>query len=207
MADVSITNLSGQVPSLTDVFPFSTTGVTPATYKASLSQLKTSMGFATVATTGSYSDLINTPPVIIQSLIASNNTQLSTTTNNSYQNVVSVTIVPKFANSKINITGSVPISMQGINGTTAGVRIIRSYPTANTVIHSNPNAVYYSCATANEMVLTAPVMYTDTPGTTSSITYTIQFFRTSTSGGWGSGLTRANTGGSYSYLNVQELTV
>lgn len=48
MADITINNLTGQAPSLTDVFPFSTTGVGPATYKATLSQLKSSMSLNNV---------------------------------------------------------------------------------------------------------------------------------------------------------------
>ena len=74
MADVTINNLTGQAPSLTDVFPFSTTGVGPATYKASLTQIKSALAiswtdvsgkpsFATVATTGSYNDLTNKPTI------------------------------------------------------------------------------------------------------------------------------------------------
>jgi len=69
MADVTINNLTEQAPTLTDVFPFSTTGVTPSTYKASLTQIKTSLGLATVATTGSYNDLINKPTALLGPLI------------------------------------------------------------------------------------------------------------------------------------------
>jgi len=63
MADVTINNLTGQAPTNNDVFPFSTTGATPSTYKASLAQIKTALGLATVATTGSYNDLINRPTI------------------------------------------------------------------------------------------------------------------------------------------------
>ena len=74
MADITINQLTEQAPALSDVFPFSTTGVTPSTYKASLAQIKTGLAiswsdvsgkpsFATVATTGSYNDLSNTPPI------------------------------------------------------------------------------------------------------------------------------------------------
>jgi hypothetical protein len=65
MADVTINNLVGQVPTTSDVFPFSTTGVTPSTYKASLAQMKTALGLATVASTGSYTDLSNKPTIPI----------------------------------------------------------------------------------------------------------------------------------------------
>ena len=73
MADVTINQLTSQAPGTNDVFPFST-AVSPSTYKASLAQIKTAMSiawsdvsgkpsFATVATTGSYTDLINKPTI------------------------------------------------------------------------------------------------------------------------------------------------
>jgi hypothetical protein len=43
MADVTINNLTEQAPTTSDVFPFSTTGVTPSTYKATLAQIKTAL--------------------------------------------------------------------------------------------------------------------------------------------------------------------
>jgi len=43
MADVTINDLVGQAPTSTDVFPFSTTGGTPSTYKATLAQIKTAL--------------------------------------------------------------------------------------------------------------------------------------------------------------------
>ena len=63
MADVTISQLAGQAPTSTDIFPFSTTGVTPSTYKATLAQIKTGLGLASVASTGSYSDLTNKPTI------------------------------------------------------------------------------------------------------------------------------------------------
>ena len=47
MADVTINDLTGQAPVLTDVFPFSTTGITPSTYKATLQQIKTALDIPT----------------------------------------------------------------------------------------------------------------------------------------------------------------
>jgi len=63
MADVTINQLTGQAPTSSDIFPFSTTGVTPSTYKATLAQIKTGLGLATVATTGSYNDLSSKPTI------------------------------------------------------------------------------------------------------------------------------------------------
>ena len=63
MADVTINDLTGQTPTSTDVFPFSTTGGTPSTYKATLTQLKTGLGLAAVAITGSYNDLLSKPTI------------------------------------------------------------------------------------------------------------------------------------------------
>jgi hypothetical protein len=62
MADVTINQLTSQAPTSNDLFPFST-AVSPSTYKASLAQIKTALGLATVATTGSYTDLINRPTI------------------------------------------------------------------------------------------------------------------------------------------------
>ena len=63
MADVTINGLGSQSPTTSDVFPFSTTGVTPSTYKATLAQIKTSMALASVASTGSYADLSDKPTI------------------------------------------------------------------------------------------------------------------------------------------------
>jgi len=46
MADVTIDNLTGQTPTTSDVFPFSTTGVTPSTYKATLAQIKSGLALS-----------------------------------------------------------------------------------------------------------------------------------------------------------------
>ena len=48
MADITINDLVSQAPTSNDVFPFSTTGVTPATYKASLAQIKSGMSLNNV---------------------------------------------------------------------------------------------------------------------------------------------------------------
>jgi hypothetical protein len=42
MADVTINDLTGQVPTTSDLFPFAT-AVSPSTYKASLAQIKTAL--------------------------------------------------------------------------------------------------------------------------------------------------------------------
>ena len=55
MADVTINDLTGQAPVLTDVLPFSTT-VTPTTYKASLTQIKTALAI-------SWSDVSGKPSI------------------------------------------------------------------------------------------------------------------------------------------------
>jgi len=62
MADVTINQLTSQAPTTNDLFPFST-AVSPSTYKASLAQIKTALGLSTVASTGSYADLINKPTI------------------------------------------------------------------------------------------------------------------------------------------------
>jgi len=62
MADVTISQLNSRAPTSDDVFPFST-AVSPSTYKASLAQIKTSLGLASVASTGNYNDLSNKPSI------------------------------------------------------------------------------------------------------------------------------------------------
>jgi len=47
MADVTINQLTSQAPTTNDLFPFSTPGVTPSTYKASLAQIKTALAIPT----------------------------------------------------------------------------------------------------------------------------------------------------------------
>lgn len=201
MPDVTISELSSLSPTTGLALPVSN-GLT--TGKVSLaevcgvissSQITTALGYIPV-------DPNNMPSgSLLQSLITSNSTQQTTSTNNQYLDVMSITITPKRTNSKIQIQGAVSILMQGINGTTAGVRLLKN----GASIHSNPNAVYYNCATANSMTLTANLLHEDLAGSTSAIVYKIQFFRTSTSGGWGNGVTYVNYGGSTSYMRVQEV--
>jgi len=201
MADVTISNLSPITPSTGLVLPVSDGSTTG---KVTLAEVCGVMTSAQITTALGYTpvDPNNMPAgSLLQSLITSNSTQQSTSTNNQYLDVMSITITPKKTTSKIQVRAAVPILMQGINGTTAGVRLLKN----GTSIHSNPSAVYYFCATANQMTLTANLLHDDLAGSTSAIVYKIQFFRTSTSGGWGNGVTYVNYGGSTSYMQVQEL--
>lgn len=81
MADVTINQLTSQAPVLADVFPFSTTGGTPSTYKASLTQIKSALSLSTVASTGSYNDLTNLPTIPTLTSQLTNNSGFITSAN------------------------------------------------------------------------------------------------------------------------------
>ena len=113
MADVTINNLTGQAPASTDVFPFSTTGVTPSTYKATLAQVKTALGLATVATTGSYSDLSSKPSVQSVTQVIFNSDSVTTSLNDSTNYLP--TNITVSAGSKVLIQARITMSGSGSN--------------------------------------------------------------------------------------------
>jgi len=133
MADVTINELTGQTPVSTDVFPFSTTGVTPSTYKATLAQVKTSLGLATVATTGSYSNLIDKPSVqsVTQVIFNSDN---ATTSINDLTNYLPTNITVS-AGSKVLIQARITMSGSGANYFNVALR--RSNAANNNAIIDN----------------------------------------------------------------------
>ena len=113
MADVTINELTGQAPASTDVFPFSTTGVTPSTYKATLAQVKTALGLATVATTGSYSDLSSKPSVQSVTQVIFNSDSATTSLNDSTNYLP--TNITVSAGSKVLIQARITMSGSGSN--------------------------------------------------------------------------------------------
>jgi len=115
MADVTINDLTGQAPVLTDIFPFSTTGITPSTYKATLSQIKSGLGLATVATTGSYNDLTNKPTIPLQSIaqvIFSKDSSVTSIANSTGYLSTNITIQ---TGSKVLIQARITMSGSGSN--------------------------------------------------------------------------------------------
>lgn len=86
MADVTINNLIEQAPTNTDVFPFSTTGGTPSTYKATLSQIRTALSIPPAqvnsdwnATSG-VSQILNKPSIPTTPLFTSSQVYTGTGT-------------------------------------------------------------------------------------------------------------------------------
>ena len=73
MADVTINNLTGQVPTNTDVFPFSTTGVTPSTYKTTLAQLKTALSIPAAQVNSDWNSTSGVAQILNKPSIPSNN--------------------------------------------------------------------------------------------------------------------------------------
>jgi hypothetical protein len=113
MADITINDLTGHAPVSTDVFPFSTTGVTPSTYKATLAQVKTALSFATIATTGSYNDLIDKPSVQSVAQVIFNSDSATTSINDSTNYLP--TNITVSAGSKVLIQARITMSGSGAN--------------------------------------------------------------------------------------------
>ena len=179
MADVTINELTTQAPTTNDLFPFST-AVSPSTYKASLAQIKTGLGLATVATTGSYTDLINKPTtgkvLQIQTAIKSNVYTNSTSTN-VWTDIpgISVSITTTDANNKVLIQAN-------INGCTAqchsGLRLVRNNTTylgLGTVTGNRTAATCGGFFNLNgDAVVTSNILFVDTPGAVGTYTYKVQ---------------------------------
>ena len=116
MADVTINQLTGQAPTSNDVFPFSTTGVTPSTYKATLAQIKTALAIPAAQIQSNWNqtnsnslDFIKNKPTIP--------TQTSQLTNNSgYITSSSLPASQQLAKAWVNFNG------QGTTGQNQTIR-------------------------------------------------------------------------------------
>ena len=108
MADVTINNLTGQAPVLTDVFPFSTTGVGPTTYKATLQQIKTALAVPTAVSQltndSGYITAASIPPVpkFAYAIFSQSGSSPYTVTLIASKNVSSITANSSNANITIN---------------------------------------------------------------------------------------------------------
>jgi hypothetical protein len=190
MADVTINQLTSQAPTTSDLFPFST-AVSPSTYKASLAQIKTALAiswsdvsgkpsFATVATTGSYTDLINKPTVgkvlQIQTAVKSD-AWYNTTNTNQWTDIpgISVSITTTSAANKVVIHAV-------INGCVrsyfSGLRLVRNTSTYLGLGSGGPtNFTAVTCGGfpySFDGVTPGVILYVDTPGTASTYTYKVQ---------------------------------
>jgi len=181
MADVTINQLTELAPTSNDVFPFSTTGVvTPSTYKASLAQIKTALGLATVASTGSYTDLIGRPTIPTKTsdltndsgFITANNTVVARAWFISYgtsllggHNVTSIT--GTHPNYTINFTNPMPntnYTFVGTVGRSSGrTPVTGTVSIAYTDNGSPPYTNYPSLKTTSQLMintnLTAPFIH------------------------------------------------
>jgi len=189
MADVTINQLTSQAPTTSDLFPFST-AVSPSTYKASLAQIKTALAiswsdvsgkpsFATVATTGSYTDLINKPTVgkvlQIQTAVKSSVYTNSTSTN-VWTDIpgLSVPITTTGVNNKVLIQAN-------INGSTgsqhSGLRLVRDSSAlgVGSATGSRTAATCGGFFNLNiDALVTSSILFVDTPGAIGTYTYKIQ---------------------------------
>jgi len=191
MADVTINDLSSQAPTSNDVFPFSTTGVGPATYKASLAQIKTALAiswadvsgkpsFATVATTGSYNDLTNKPTtgkvLQIQTGVKSD-TWIQDPPTNSWLDIpgFSATITTTGINNKVLVQAN-------INGCTreyhSGLRLVRNNTTFLGLGAATGSRTAATCGgffnNNYDAVVTSSILFVDTPGAIGTYTYKVQ---------------------------------
>jgi hypothetical protein len=139
---------------------------------------------------------------IIQTLSASTST-LTSTTSSSYSDVsgLSVTITPSSSTSKILIVASISLSTSTNNAITAGIRIDRS----GTAVFTNGGCAYIGIGTPLFYTEQASFSYLDSPATTSSITYKIQFARLSYAGSYGGTCAVNNLGAETSTITVFEV--
>ena len=162
MADVTINNLTGQAPSLTDVFPFSTTGVGPATYKASLSQLKSSM---------SLNNVENKSSATIRSEITSSNvtTALGYTPYNStnpagYITAASIPASQQLAKAWVNFNGT------GSIGTNQTIRSQYNISTVNKLATGQYRVTFTSAMTNSNYVINGMAVQFDNTGIHTGVT-------------------------------------
>lgn len=199
MADVTINNLTGQAPVLTDVFPFSTTGVGPATYKATLQQIKTALSIPAAQVQSDWSqvstgalDFIKNKPTIQSVAQVIFNSDNVTTSLNDLTNYLPTNITVS-AGSKVLIQAR--ITMSGSGGNYFNVALRRTNAANNNAIIDNAINDSYGFT---ENITFAVV---DNPG---AGTHTYQFYNQS----GGARSINRNSGGNfscYSTILLQEI--
>ena len=196
MADVTINDLTGQAPVLTDVFPFSTSGITPSTYKATLQQIKTALSIPAAqvnsdwnATTG-VAQILNKPTIPTQSIAQAIFNRDNVTTSiagGAYYLDTNITIP---SGSKVLINARITMSGSGANVFT--VNFVRN----STVIDIATNDSYGYTENITFALIDNPG-----PGT-----HTYRFQNQSTGGG-ARNINRDSSGNSpcYSTILLQEI--
>jgi len=121
--------------------------------------------------------MLYAPGAVLQYIITTAQAEIGTISGTYISGGLSLTITPKFASSKILIKCSVCMGA-GTNTTIrAGHRIVRNYPTADTVVVKHESLPQLNIGTPIQLNYTDTFDYIDTPNTTSAITYTNQYCR------------------------------
>ncbi len=123
-------------------------------------------GTVTLPTTGGTIRTTTTPGTIIQ-VVNSNPSTSYSTTSSSLTGTVSLSITPQFASSKILLNWSIAGGVNGGNNVGAHWEIYRN----GSSIVNYPYVLYNSQAGAGQMLNPVPIIYVDSPNTTSTVTY------------------------------------
>jgi hypothetical protein len=120
-------------------------------------------------------------------------------TQNDYTTFIQITITPKFATSKILITGIAGVEVSGGNYPTVHCRLYRDSTHIKSYLYWG-----YEGAQTTHRILNEPIHYEDSPNTTSSITYYAKLANSS-----GSSYTGTYSGKAHAYnpstIMVQEI--
>jgi len=132
---------------------------------------------------------------IIQTVNATSNTQYSTTSS-SLSGTVSLSITPQYANSKILVNWMIAGGVNGGNNVGAHWALYRGA----SLLADYAYVLYNSSSSAGQMLNPVPIIYVDSPNTTSSVTYQLYIGT--------SGTTTATINNYYSsVLVLQEIAV
>ena len=106
---------------------------------------------------------------VLQVVQGTNNTTVATTTAAYVTTGLTVSITPKFSTSKILINASLPNQ----NGTASSTAFFTIYRNSTNLGAGPYSAFMQSFAVGGSLYFNAPLIYLDSPATTSSTTYTI----------------------------------
>jgi len=140
------------------------------------------------------------PGHVIQTVYATNTTLVVPSQNiNDYTTFIQINITPKYATSKILITGIAAVSLSGGNYPAIHARIYRDSTMAKQYQYWG-----YEGPTNTHRILNEPVHYLDSPTTTSALTYYVKIANTSGSSYSGTYTARGNSY-NQSTITVQEI--
>lgn len=116
---------------------------------------------------------------VLQVVQASTTTSATSTTTTYADTNLTATITPSSASSKILVLVSQAVETYASNSTHLGLRLMRDA----TALFANERAWGDNTNAANDLMGTASLMYLDSPGSTSALTYKTQFSRAQNANG------------------------